>query len=72
MTQFEVLTVAPRQGVEPADNLTSRVRYGLNFTIPAQGQASTASFSLYLGPKSFRVFDTLEEPDRYAPINQNN
>ena len=68
MTQFEVLTVAPRQGVEPADNLTSRVRYGLNLTIPAQGQVSTASLGLFLGPKSFRVFESLDQPERFAPI----
>lgn len=68
MTQFEVLTVAPRQGVEPADNLTSRILYGLNLAIPQRGQATTASFGLYLGPKSFRVFDTLEDPERFAPV----
>ena len=68
MTQFEVLTVAPRQGVEPADNLTSRILYGLNLAIPQRGQTTTASFGLYLGPKSFRVFDTLEDPERFAPV----
>lgn len=68
LTQFEVLTVAPRQGVEPADNLTSRVRYGLNLTIPPQGETTTASYALYLGPKSFRVFDTLDDPERFAPV----
>jgi len=66
LTQFEVLTVPPRQGHE--DNLTTRIRYGLNFAIPAKGAATTASFGLYIGPKSYRVFDTLAEPERFAPI----
>ncbi|MGC6489463.1 MAG: membrane protein insertase YidC [Planctomycetota bacterium] len=68
LTQLEVLTVAPRPGVEPPDNLTSRVRYGLKLAIPRAGEATTARYGLYLGPKSFRVFDTLEDPARFAPI----
>jgi YidC/Oxa1 family membrane protein insertase len=68
LTQFEVLTVPPRRDVDPPDNMTTRIRYGLNFTIPAKGQASTAKYGLYIGPKSYRVFDTLDDPERFAPI----
>jgi len=68
LTQFEVLTVPPRMNVETPDAATTRVRYGLNFQIPAKNEATTAKFGLYLGPKSYRVFDKLENPERFAPI----
>jgi|GEM_PF-3095124 len=67
MTGIEARSVAPRRDA-PGDNLTSRVRYGLKFDVPQRGAESTASFGLYMGPKSFRVFDTLEDPERFAPI----
>ncbi len=47
-------------------NTTLRVRYGLRLPIPAAGAATCATFGLFVGPKSFRVFDTLPEPERFA------
>ena len=49
-------------------NTTLRARYGLSLPIPAAGGESRATFGLYLGPKSFRVFATLPEPERFAPV----
>ena len=68
MTGLDVVTVAPLQAGEVAENLTSQVRYGLKMVIPARGQETSLSYGLYLGPKSFRVFDELEDPERFAPI----
>jgi YidC/Oxa1 family membrane protein insertase len=70
MTGFDVATLPPRPHGpgEPADNPTPRVSYGLRLAGPAQGLETTVTYGLYLGPKSFRVFDTLPEPERFAPI----
>lgn len=68
MTGLDVLTVAPLQAGDVAENLTSQVRYGLRMVIPEQGQETSLSYGLYLGPKSFRVFDQLDDPERFAPI----
>lgn len=68
LTQFEVQTIPPRAGVEPADNLSTRVVYGLRIGVPPKNQATTLSYGVYLGPKSYREFDTLPEPARFAPI----
>jgi YidC/Oxa1 family membrane protein insertase len=46
----------------------TRMRYGITLPIPAAGQKTTRSFGLYLGPKSYRVFKTLPDPERFAPI----
>jgi YidC/Oxa1 family membrane protein insertase len=47
---------------------TTRMRYGLKLPIPAIGAESRATFGLYFGPKSTRVFATLPEPERFEPI----
>lgn len=47
---------------------TTRVRYGVRLAVPAVGQETRVSYGLYFGPKSYRVFDTLPEPGRFAPI----
>lgn len=64
----EVDTLPPRDDVDTNTkaNTTLRVRYGLRLPIPAQGAETRATFGLYVGPKSFRVFDTLPEPLRFA------
>lgn len=49
-------------------NTTLRARYGITLPIPAQGAESKASFGLYLGPKSYREFATLPEPERFTAI----
>lgn len=49
-------------------NTTTRVNYALRLPIPAAGAETRASFGLYFGPKSYRVFATLPEPERFAPI----
>jgi YidC/Oxa1 family membrane protein insertase len=49
-------------------NTTLRARYGITLPIPAPGAESKASFGLYLGPKSYREFATLPEPERFVAI----
>jgi YidC/Oxa1 family membrane protein insertase len=47
---------------------TTRVRYGISLPIPAALGETRAKFGLYLGPKSYRVFATLPEPERFTAI----
>jgi YidC/Oxa1 family membrane protein insertase len=47
---------------------STRIRYGLRLPVPAANAETRLSYGLYFGPKSFRVFDTLEQPERFAPI----
>ncbi|MBX3462444.1 MAG: membrane protein insertase YidC [Planctomycetes bacterium] len=47
---------------------STRVRYGLQLAIPPVGGETRIAYGLYLGPKSYRVFGTLPQPDRFAPI----
>lgn len=47
---------------------STRVRYGVRLAVPAPNGESRVSFGLYFGPKSYRVFETLPEPARFAPI----
>jgi YidC/Oxa1 family membrane protein insertase len=59
--------------VEDKDTLTqansvTRVRYGMSLTVPAKGEATKVTYGLYLGPKSYSVFATLANPERFAPI----
>ena len=70
LTQFEVDTVPLRDNPDTKTKAygTTRVRYGLRFDVPPRGGESSVSFGVYLGPKSFRVFDTLPEPERFAAI----
>ncbi|MFN9705605.1 MAG: membrane protein insertase YidC, partial [Planctomycetota bacterium] len=49
-------------------NTTTRVNYALRLPIPSAGAETRATFGLYLGPKSYRVFASLPEPERFAPI----
>lgn len=67
------LTVATLPPVDDVDlktkaNTSTRVDHALRLPIPAIGQESRATFGLYFGPKSYRVFATLPEPARFAPI----
>ena len=66
MTRFDVETVPGG----PDSNPGMRVLYGLNLSIPDQGAASTVTYGVYLGPKSYRVFDSLPagERDRFRPV----
>ena len=68
ITSLTVQTVPPRAGVEPPDNSTTRVLFGMQFGVPGKGQATTFKYGLYIGPKSNRVFQTLPEPERFVPI----
>lgn len=43
-------------------------RYSLGMEVPGAGRESRATFRLYLGPKSFRVFDEREEYGRFDPV----
>lgn len=49
-------------------NTVMRMRYDLEFPVPEQGTETVATFGLYLGPKSYRVFEKLSEPERFAPV----
>ena len=49
-------------------NTSLRARYALSLPIPAAGAETRASFGLYVGPKSYRVFATLPEPVRFDAI----
>jgi YidC/Oxa1 family membrane protein insertase len=53
--------------LQPA-NSAVRMRYRLSLPVPAQGSEAVATFGLYVGPKSFRVFETLPKPELYLPI----
>ncbi len=46
----------------------TRVRYSLQLTVPPIGGETRIGYGLYLGPKSYRVFETLPDPKRFAPI----
>lgn len=69
VTAYTVETVPARAGQE--DNLTTRMVFGLQFAVPQKGQSSTLSYGLYLGPKSYRVFETLPDPTLFVPILDN-
>jgi YidC/Oxa1 family membrane protein insertase len=43
-------------------------RYALRLPAPVAGGTSTAAFRLYLGPKSFRVFDERPEYERFDAV----
>jgi len=71
LTRLTVETVPPRQGVQPEDNYSTRVVYGLSMLVPGKGQETSLAYGVYLGPKSYRVFSTLPDPERFAPILEN-
>lgn len=68
LTALRVGTVPPRAGVEPPDNPSTRVLFGLRMAVPPKNQATTLDYGLYLGPKSYREFEKLPEPARFEPI----
>lgn len=47
---------------------STRMRYGLSLPIPAKDGATTVHYGLYFGPKSYRVFASLSQPDRFAKV----
>ncbi|MFY9341392.1 MAG: membrane protein insertase YidC [Planctomycetota bacterium] len=47
---------------------STRVRYPVKLEIPAQNGETRLRYGLYFGPKSYRVFATLPEPERFAPV----
>ncbi|MCA8951728.1 MAG: membrane protein insertase YidC [Planctomycetes bacterium] len=51
-------------------NSVVQMLYDLALPIPARGEETVAEFGLYLGPKSYGVFDTLPAPlqDRFDPV----
>lgn len=68
LTSVDVETLPPRPGTETPDSPTPRVLFGLRLPVPAKGATTAVRYGVYLGPKSFRVFDTLPEPERFAPV----
>ena len=46
----------------------ARVRYSLALAIPAVNAETRVKYGFYLGPKSYRVFEKLPHPERFAPI----
>ncbi|MCA8966928.1 MAG: membrane protein insertase YidC [Planctomycetes bacterium] len=72
LTSIAVDTV-PVEGQQDTEigqhaNSAVRLRYGMALTVPEQGAETLATYGLYLGPKSFREFETLDAPERYLPI----
>jgi YidC/Oxa1 family membrane protein insertase len=49
-------------------NSVARARYTMALAIPARDAETKVSFGLYLGPKSYHVFATLANPERFAPL----
>ncbi len=49
-------------------NPVARVRYGLGLVVPERGQRTVLTFGLYLGPKTYREFEKLADPERFAPM----
>lgn len=49
-------------------NPVARVRYGLALAVPARGESTRLTFGLYLGPKAYREFEKLADPERFAPM----
>lgn len=49
-------------------NTSTRLRYGLRLAVPAVGEQTRVAYGLYLGPKSYRVFESLPEPERFAAV----
>jgi YidC/Oxa1 family membrane protein insertase len=45
-----------------------RVVLSMAMPVPAVGQSSKLSYGVYLGPKSFRVFDGIAEQERFLPV----
>lgn len=56
------------QDTSTAANTVTRVRFGIGLAVPAKGAETKATFGLYLGPKSYHVFEKLAQPERFAPI----
>lgn len=69
LTNMSVETVLPPANVE--QNSSTRVVYGLQMAVPQKTQSSQLHYGVYFGPKSYRVFETLPEPERFAPILDN-
>ena len=59
---------APATGSGTLANTSLRARYSMSLPIPSAGGETRASFGLYFGPKSYRVFATLPEPERFDAI----
>ena len=70
LTRFEVDTVPPGDDADLhiKANTSTRVRCGLKLAVPPPGGATKVTFGLYVGPKSFRVFAKLPQPELFAPI----
>lgn len=56
------------EDIEQHANSSVRLRYGVAMAVPQAGAETRLTYGLYLGPKSFREFETLDQPDRYLPI----
>lgn len=66
LSRLTVQTVPPRAGQD--DNSSTRVIFDVQLTVPGKGQSTSVNYGLYLGPKSYRVFETLPEPALFEPI----
>ncbi len=69
LTRLQVDTL-PAYDPDSGKNVhtATRMRYGLALPMPAPNEEVRAQYQLYFGPKSYRVFATLADPERYAPI----
>jgi len=70
LTGFHVDTLPPADDPDSGTiaNSITRLRYGMTLAVPPVGGETRASYGLYFGPKSYRVFATLADPVRFEPI----
>jgi YidC/Oxa1 family membrane protein insertase len=70
LTQIDVAAVPPvsNEDTRTKAHSTARLRYGVRLAVPSAGGETRVRYGIYLGPKSYRVFDTLAEPAKFAPI----
>ena len=64
----DTVPARPDPDSNTAANTVTRALYTLSLPIPARSAETKVSFGLYLGPKSYHVFEELADPARFAPI----
>lgn len=64
----DMFKVPTRAQGDTAAFTVPHARYGISVPMPAAGARSTVSYRLFLGPKSFHVFDERPEYERFDPV----
>jgi YidC/Oxa1 family membrane protein insertase len=70
ITAIQVDTVPARDDLDSHTkaHTVARPRFQLQIPLPPKDGATKLAFGLYVGPKSYRVFATLPEPERFAQV----